>query len=69
MKEHLTDITKVEDKIISTHYNSPGHSIDDFSVQVIEKVLPNSTHILLERERLWILKFRTIIPLGLNSHP
>ena len=69
MKEHLTDITKVEDKIISTHYNSPGHSIDDFSVQVIEKVLPNSTHILLERERLWILKFRTVIPLGLNSHP
>ena len=37
MKEHLTDIRKAEDKVIGTHFNLPGHSFDDFSVQVIEK--------------------------------
>ena len=69
MKEHLTDIEKAEDKIIGKHFNSTGHSISDFSTQVIEKVTPNNAHILLERERLWILRFRTVLPLGLNSHP
>ena len=39
-----------------------------FTVQVLEKVCPNSTHTLLERERVWILRFRTLLPLGLNSH-
>ena len=58
MKEHLTDIRKVEDKILGKHFNLPGHSVADFSVLVIEKVLPNTAQILLERERLWILKFK-----------
>ena len=68
MKEHITAIKKIEDKVIGTHFNSPGHCLDNFTVQVIEKVCPNDTHFLLERERFWILKFKTIFPLGLNSH-
>ena len=54
MKEHLTSIEKCEDKIIGTHCSTVGHSINNFSVQVIEKVCPNDTHTLLERERFWI---------------
>ena len=50
------------------HYNSPGHGLDNFSVQIIEKVTPNTPHMLLERERMWIMKFNTVSPLGLNSH-
>ena len=69
MKEHITDIKKAEDKVMGRHFNLQGHSLDDFTVQVIEKVMPNNPHILLERERFWILKFSTVIPLGLNSHP
>ena len=68
MKEHITAIKKCEDTVIGTHFNSVGHSLANFSVQIIEKVCPNETHILLERERFWILKFNTILPLGLNSH-
>ena len=68
MKEHITAIKKIEDTVIGTHFNSPGHCLDNFTVQVIEKVCPNDTHFLLERERFWILKFKTIFPLGLNSH-
>ena len=68
MKEHINDIKKAEDKIMGIHYNSPGHSLDNFTVQIIEKVTPNTPHMLLERERMWILKFNTVTPFGLNSH-
>ena len=68
MREHILSIENCEDKIIGTHFNSQGHSLDNFSVQIIEKVCPNEPHFLLERERWWILKFRTTLPLGLNSH-
>ena len=68
MKEHMTSIKKCEDKIIGTHFNAVGHLLDNFSVQVIEKVCPSNAHTLLEREIFWILKCNTILPLGLNSH-
>ena len=68
MKEHILSIKNCEDNVIGTHFNSTGHSLDNFSVQIIEKVCPNETHFLLERERVWILRFQTVLPKGLNSH-
>ena len=68
MKEHITSIKKSEDTVIGKHFNTVGHSLDNFTVQIIEKVCPNETHILLERERFWIIRFNTILPLGLNAH-
>ena len=68
MKEHINSIKNTSDTIIGTHFNLPGHSLDNFSAQIIEKVMPNTPHMLLERERLWINKFRTVLLLGLNSH-
>ena len=59
---------KHEDTIVGKHFNTVGHCLDNFSVQIIEKVSPNDTHTLLERERFWILRFRTVLPLGLNLH-
>ena len=47
MKEHITAIKKCEDTIIGTHLNTVGHCLDNFTVQIIEKVCPNETHILL----------------------
>ena len=55
-------------KAIGVHFNSTDHSIDNFRVQIVEKVLPNNTNILLERERLWIRTLVTKDPNGLNSH-
>ena len=69
MNEHTTDIKNSENNVMGTHFNSVGHDLSHFTTQVIEKVTPNTTHTLLERERMWILKFRTVLPLGLNSHP
>ena len=67
--EHKSAIkNNKSDKIMGVHYNLPGHSLADFKVQVVEKVIPNTGHMLLEREHYWINRFNTLIPHGLNSH-
>ena len=48
------------------HYNSKGHSLSDFRAMVIEKVIPNDVAWLLEREEMWIQRFETKKPHGLN---
>ena len=68
IKEHITAIKKCEDTVIGTHFNTVWHSLDNFSAQVIEKVCPTEMHTLLEREKIWILRFNTILPLGHNHH-
>ena len=69
MKEHISDIKKNKrDKVVGVHFNSTGHSLGNFRLQVIEKVIPNNTNILLEREKIWIQTLQTRCPNGLNSH-
>ena len=69
MKEHINDIKNdKKDKVIGAHFNLKGHSLDNFRLQVIEKVMPNNTNILLEREKIWIQTLQTRSPYGLNSH-
>ena len=72
VKEHLNDMrthkTGKKDKPIGVHFNLEGHSLDNFRIQIIEKVISNFTNILLERERNWIRKLDTKDPNGLNSH-
>ena len=68
IKEHIGDIRTNKDTVCAIHFNSQGHSLDNLRVQIIEKVCPNTTHTLLEREKLWIQKLATRKPLGLNSH-
>jgi hypothetical protein len=49
MMEHLNNMFhKTHTKGI--HYSAPLHSHNDFRVLVIEKVLPNSVNLRLERE-------------------
>ena len=38
-----------------------------FKVQVIERVVPNTPHMLLQREHWWIRKLQTKKPHGLND--
>ena len=68
INEHVYDIKNQKDTVCAHHFNSKGHSLDNFRVQIIEKVMPNDTHTLLEREKLWIQRLITRIPFGLNSH-
>ena len=64
--EHLNSIFH-KTNTIGIHFSSPQHKHTDFSVQVIEKVLPNTVNLRLEREELWIKTLGTKTPLGLNK--
>ena len=66
MMEHLQCIYHKKEAT-GIHYSSPNHSHSDFTVQVIEKVTPNSVNVRLEREEFWIKLLGTKTPLGLNK--
>ena len=68
INEHIYDIKNQKDTVCSDHFNSRGHSLDNLRVQIIEKVMPNETHTLLKREKLWIQTLITRAPFGLNCH-
>ena len=51
------------------HFNSPGHSINDVSIKILEKF--NNSHdiknTLLQYELLWIKVLNTAFPFGMND--
>ena len=65
-REHLNKIDN-QKGTIGSHFNSTGHVRDHIRFQIIERVIPNSTHPLLERESVWMKRFATKIPFGLNK--
>ena len=66
IREHWYSITNNKDTANAIHFNSRGHSVDDFRAMVLEKVMPNSNSFLLEREDKWIKTLETKDPHGLN---
>ena len=66
MMEHLRSITNGTNAL-GEHYLNSNCESKDLLVQVIEKVLPHSEALLLQRESFWIHKLDTQIPYGLNS--
>ena len=66
MMEHLNCIYHKKEAT-GIHYSSTSHTHNDFSVQIIEKVLPNTVSYRLEREEYWIKLLGTKVPLGLNK--
>ena len=59
VNKHLTKAT-------GAHYNTPGHSVSDMQVSIIEKVHNTDPLIRKEREELFIRKFNTKYK-GLNK--
>ena len=66
VREHLNSIDN-KSGTVGEHFNTRGHTKAHIRFQVIEKVTPNSTHYLLEREEFWIKRFATKHPFGLNK--
>jgi hypothetical protein len=64
--EHLNSIYH-KTNTIGIHFSSPLHNHNDFFVLIIEKVLPNTVNLRLEREEYWIKTLGTKQPLGLNK--
>ena len=48
------------------HFNSKGHALHHLSIQIIEKVIPDTVNYRLERESMWIRKLESKKPRGLN---
>jgi hypothetical protein len=66
IKEHLQNMYHKKE-VTGIHYALPGHTHWNFSVQIIEKVTPNTPSYRLEREEHWIRKLSTKTPYGLNK--
>ena len=52
---------------VVSHFNSAGHTKDDLRVTPLEIILTENKKLRKEREKMWIQKFRTQYPLGLNE--
>ena len=59
-----------DDLLVATgeHFNSPGHSLSDLSIVVLEKVRSTDDLYRKEREKYFIRKFNTFYQ-GLNRQP
>ena len=66
MMEHLNYIYNKKEAT-GIHFTSQHHNHNDFTVQVIEKVMPNTVNYRLEREEYWIKTLGTKVPNGLNK--
>ena len=66
-KEHVTYIRNNKEAT-GTHFNERGHTHWDFQIHIIEKVIPNTTHMRLQRENFWIHTLQSKTPEGLNRH-
>ena len=67
IKEHLYYIGKKKEAT-GSHFSEGSHSNSDLGVQIIEKVVPNTPQMRLEREDFWIRKLNTKAPIGLNKN-
>ena len=66
MNQHRFNILHNKPIYISRHFNFPNHSINNFSVQIIDRAVNRSFEQLQELERFWIQKLCTLQPRGLN---
>ena len=57
---HCSDICKLE-KTVAAHFNTPGHSTDDLSIMVIEKMKNEDPDLRKKRENYWIDHLQSLI--------
>ena len=67
MNGHQTDVThNTPDKPVADHFNGTGHSADDISVMVIERLWRNDTVLRKTKESKWIRTLSTAYPNGMK---
>ena len=62
---HFLQIHGTE-KPVAAHFNTLGHSTDDLSIMVIEKMKSEDPDLRKKRESYWIHHLQTLSPAGLN---
>ena len=66
---HRCDIRKTQKSEVAKHFNLRGHSMDDLTIMVIEKIPEGDVQTRRGREtheRKWIRTLRTLHPCGMN---
>jgi hypothetical protein len=63
--EHRGSVSNHRDNAVGEHFSQPGHSLDDFSFQAIEKVRSRDPFVIKARESFWIGKYG-VLDQGLN---
>lgn len=69
INHHRTNIINKKPIYMCVHFNFPDHSLDNLSVQAIDKPPDNSQNMVQELKKLerhWITTLKTKQPLGLN---
>jgi hypothetical protein len=64
--EHRGSVSNHQDNAVGAHFNLPGHSLDDFTFQPIEKVRSRDPFVIKARESFWIKKYE-VLDKGLNK--
>ena len=64
---HRNDIAhKRTEKPVASHFNSPGHSLDDLRIAVLEVMRSFDESLRRRRESYWIKQLRSLHPGGMN---
>ena len=67
MNGHRSDIKNRRlEKLVAKHFNSVGHSLDDLSIFVVEKIHQEDASFLKAKKSYWIRLLRSLAPEGLN---
>ena len=65
--QHRSNINKNTGTLVTKHFNSPGHSLNNMKCIAIEQVFKDDLKKRLSRETFWIDKLKTLTPFGLNT--
>ena len=63
---NLSLIKRQKPDPVAVHFNSAGHSLKDYEIVPLEKICGNDFY-RDTIEKLWINKFRTFKPFGINT--
>ena len=63
--DQVDHVPCLADKPVASHFNSPGHSLDDLRISVLE-VMRSFDESLRRQESYWIKKLRSLHPGGMN---
>lgn len=69
LNHHRSNIFCKKPIYLCQHFNLPGHSIHNLSVQIIDKTTNTSLQELQKLEKYWIRTLNTLQPRGLNCSP
>ena len=62
----LTLIKRNTGTLVTRHFNSPNHTIENLKCVVVERVHPDKVTARKKRESFWMSKLQTLTPDGLN---